>query len=362
MMSSMFTLGKRYPFVYKMKTINHHYETVKSELLAEPRTWLITGVAGFIGSNILRTLLLLNQRVIGLDNLSTGRIENLDIVKARVLSSQWRGFQFIEGDIRNRLTSEASVRGVNYVLHQAALGSVPRSLKDPINTNESNVQGFLNILEASRLANVSRFIYASSSAVYGDWPEVEKIESKLGNPVSPYGLTKLINEKYASLYELNYKFLTTGLRYFNVYGENQSYDGEYSAVIPRWIRAGLTGKDVEIFGDGDTSRDFCHVENVIQANILAACQKNVIRSNIYNIAVGDSITLNRLIKILDRTMNELGLIFRSEIVRKDFRQGDIRQSKANINKARDELKYHPTHTLEQQLIDVVKWYKRNYNE
>ena len=246
------------------------YEKVKKNLLSEPKTWLVTGVAGFIGSNLLETLLLLNQKVVGLDNFATGFQHNLDEVQSLVSSDQWQGFNFIEGDIRNLEDCQAACDNVDYVLHQAALGSVPRSLADPISTNDTNITGFLNMLVAARDAQVASFTYAASSSTYGDHPALPKVEDAIGNPLSPYAVTKYVNELYADVFARSYGFNTIGLRYFNIFGRRQTPDGAYAAVIPKWTAAMIKGDDVFINGDGDTSRDFNFIENAVQANILAA--------------------------------------------------------------------------------------------
>ncbi len=249
------------------------FDTVKNELSSSPRKWLVTGCAGFIGSNLLESLLKLGQTVVGLDNFATGYQRNLDEVRGSVTPEQWARFTFIEGDIRDLEACRRAVQGVDFVLHQAALGSVPRSLNDPITTNEVNIGGFLNMLVAARDAEVKSFVYAASSSTYGDHPALPKVEENIGNPLSPYAVTKYVNELYADVFARSYGFEAVGLRYFNVFGKRQDPDGAYAAVIPKWTAAMIQGKDVTINGDGETSRDFCFVDNAVQANILAAMRR-----------------------------------------------------------------------------------------
>jgi len=271
------------------------YETLKTTLMAEPKTWLITGVAGFIGSNLLETLLKLNQRVVGLDNFSTGYQHNLDEVQKSVSPRQWKRFQLIEGDIRNIDDCQNACNEVNYVLHQAALGSVPRSINDPITTNQNNIDGFLNMLVAARDANVDSFVYAASSSTYGDHLDLPKVEDKIGKPLSPYAVTKVVNELYADVFAKTYGFKTIGLRYFNIFGRRQDPNGAYAAVIPKWTAAMIENEPVYINGDGETSRDFCYIDNAVQANLLAATTDNDDATNqVYNVAVGDRTSLNQL--------------------------------------------------------------------
>jgi len=263
------------------------YEETKQELLGAPKVWLITGVAGFIGSNLLETLLKLNQKVVGLDNFATGHQHNLDEVMSEVTSDQWTNFTFKQGDIRNEEDCANAVGGVDYVLHQAALGSVPRSINDPATTNATNISGFLNMLVAARDENVSSFTYAASSSTYGDHPALPKLEENIGNPLSPYAVTKYVNELYADVFARTYGFKTIGLRYFNVFGKRQDPDGAYAAVIPKWTASLIKSEDIFINGDGETSRDFCFIENTVQMNILAATAKEESKNEIYNVAVGD---------------------------------------------------------------------------
>jgi UDP-N-acetylglucosamine 4-epimerase len=376
------------------------YDLLKTNLLNETKTWLITGVAGFIGSNLLETLLKLNQRVVGLDNFSTGHQRNLDEVQALVSSQQWLNFQFIEGDIRSMQDCKCAMLfthqlpkvshnkvakttyQVDYVLHQAALGSVPRSLEDPVTTNQSNIDGFLNMLVAARDAQVKRFVYAASSSTYGDHPDLPKVEGKIGKPLSPYAVTKLVNELYADVFARAYGFKTIGLRYFNVFGPRQDPNGAYAAVIPKWISALIQNQTIYINGDGETSRDFCFVNNVVHANLLAASvsesEFGVIKNSgihltyeealrttmmpspvnqVYNIAVGDSTTLNKLYEQL--YFNLLPHYPHLENVRPvyvDFREGDVRHSLADISKASLLLKYQPTYRIDEGLKLAMGWY------
>jgi len=284
------------------------YEQIKTELQASPKTWLVTGVAGFIGSNLLEHLLKLNQTVIGLDNFATGHQHNLDEVQSLVTAEQWAKFTFIEGDIRNYKDCESALdHKVDYVLHQAALGSVPRSIADPLTTNAANITGFLNMLQAAKEANVKSFTYAASSSTYGDHPALPKVEEKIGNPLSPYAVTKYVNELYAGVYARTYGFKTIGLRYFNVFGQRQDPNGAYAAVIPKWTAAMIQGEDVFINGDGETSRDFCFIENTVQMNILAATAPDEAKDQVYNVAVGDRTTLNDLYKAIQSALSQANI-------------------------------------------------------
>ena len=334
------------------------FELLKRQLRAEPQTWLVTGVAGFIGSNLLEALLKLNQRVVGLDNFSTGHQRNLDEVQTLVTTEQWKEFNFIQGDVRNIDDCNRASAGVNYVLHQAALGSVPRSIEDPISTNQSNIDGFLNMLVAARDAKVKRFVYAASSSTYGDHPELPKVEEKIGKPLSPYALTKLVNELYADVFARSYGFKTIGLRYFNIFGRRQDPNGAYAAVIPKWIAAMIKNESVYINGDGETSRDFCYIDNAVQANLLAAtATPEGVTNQIYNVAVGESTSLNQLYvhlhEILSRRFVEPK---ESRPVYRDFRSGDVRHSLANIGKGKKLLGYEPTHSIIEGLDEVMPWY------
>ena len=315
------------------------YEQIQQELLESPKTWLVTGVAGFIGSNLLEKLLKLNQTVVGLDNFATGHQHNLDEVKGIVSEAQWDRFTFIEGDIRDPKACQQAVKGVDYVLHQAALGSVPRSIADPLTTNAANITGFLNMLDAARQEEVKSFTYAASSSTYGDHPALPKVEENIGNPLSPYAVTKYVNELYAGVYARTYGFKTIGLRYFNVFGRRQDPNGAYAAVIPKWTAAMINGEDVFINGDGETSRDFCYIDNVVQMNLLAATAQDEAKGEVYNVAVGDRTTLNDLFYAIKNALNENGVEVSAEPVYREFRAGDVRHSQAEVTKAKDILGY-----------------------
>jgi len=332
------------------------YIKIKEQLQASPKTWLITGVAGFIGSNLLETLLTLNQTVIGLDNFATGHQHNLDEVKAEVTGQQWAQFKFIEGDIRNIDDCQQAVSGVDYVLHQAALGSVPRSINDPATTNAVNISGFLNMLIAARDEKVTSFTYAASSSTYGDHPALPKIEENIGSPLSPYAVTKYVNELYADVFARTYNFKTIGLRYFNVFGKRQDPDGAYAAVIPKWTAAMINGEQVFINGDGETSRDFCFIENTVQMNILAATAENDVKNEVYNVAVGDRTTLNDLFSALKVALNENGITVNLEPIFRDFRAGDVRHSQADVSKAVKALDYAPEFKILRGLQKAMPWY------
>ena len=324
-------------------------------------TWLVTGAAGFIGSNLLEALLQLDQRVIGLDNFSTGKRQNLEQVKALVSPAQWGCFRFLEGDVGDLAKCQEACAGVDFVLHQAALGSVPFSIANPLKSHHSNVTGSLNMLVAARDAKVNRFVYASSSAIYGDDPGLPKVEAKVGKPLSPYAATKAINEVYAGTFETAYGLPSIGLRYFNVFGCRQDPDGAYAAVIPKWIASLLKREVVYINGDGETSRDFCYVANVVQANLLAATTRNADAANqVYNIALGERTTLNQLFQLLQRALCPHGdALPEQKPAYRDFRVGDVRHSLADISKAQRLLGYAPTHRIEQGLELAMGWYRRN---
>lgn len=333
------------------------YQTVCEQLQQVPKTWLITGVAGFIGSNLLETLLKLNQKVVGLDNFATGHQHNLDEVKSLVTPEQWANFKFYEGDIRNFEDCQKACASVDYVLHQAALGSVPRSIADPITTNAANITGFLNMLTAARDAKVISFTYAASSSTYGDHPALPKVEDNIGKPLSPYAVTKYVNELYAEVFARTYGFKTIGLRYFNVFGKRQDPNGAYAAVIPKWTAAMIAGDDVFINGDGETSRDFCFIENTVQANILAATTQNdEAKNQVYNVAVGDRTTLNDLFNAIKAALNENGVIYTKEPVYREFRAGDVRHSQASIEKIKNLLGYTATHKINEGIALTVKCY------
>ncbi len=333
------------------------YDTVKEQLLLQPKTWLVTGVAGFIGSNLLETLLKLNQRVVGLDNFATGFQKNLDEVQTLVTSDQWKNFRFIEGDIRKLADCQQACAGVDYVLQQAALGSVPRSINDPIATNDTNISGFLNMLVAARDANVSSFTYAASSSTYGDHPALPKVEHTIGKPLSPYAVTKVVNELYADVFAKTYGFQTIGLRYFNVFGRRQNPNGAYAAVIPKWAGSMIQGEDIFINGDGETSRDFCYVDNAVQANILAATTPTPEAKNqVYNVAVGDRTTLNNLFASIKQALSDLSISYALPAQYRDFRAGDVQHSLADISKASTLLQYQPTHRIQAGLQTAMVWY------
>jgi len=335
------------------------YEHVQAALRNAPKTWLITGVAGFIGSNLLETLLRLDQRVVGLDNFATGHQRNLDEVQRLVSPEQWGRFRFLEGDIRKLDDCRIACQGIDYLLHQAALGSVPRSLKDPITSNATNVDGFLNMLVAARDAEVKSFVYAASSSTYGDHPGLPKIEDVIGKPLSPYAVTKYVNELYADVFARSYGFTTIGLRYFNVFGKRQDPNGSYAAVIPKWTAAMIAGEDVFINGDGETSRDFCFVDNAVQANLLAATATvETARNQVYNVAVGDRTTLNQLFEALRKTLAANAVCYRKNAVRRDFRAGDVRHSQADTSKACRLLGYTPTHDIHAGIEVAMPWYIR----
>lgn len=332
------------------------YDEVCEQLRVAPKTWLVTGVAGFIGSNLLEHLLKLGQRVVGLDNFATGHRHNLDEVKRMVTAEQWSGFNFIEGDIRNLQNCRDACAGVDYVLHQAALGSVPRSLNDPIATNETNISGFLNMLVAARDAAVKSFTYAASSSTYGDHPALPKVEENIGKPLSPYAVTKYVNELYAEVFARSYGFECIGLRYFNVFGKRQDPNGAYAAVVPKWAAAMLKNEDVYINGDGETSRDFCFIENAVQANLLAATAEAVARNEVYNVAVGDRTTLNDLFRALQAALLDCGVSYTRSPIYRDFRAGDVRHSQADIAKAARLLGYQPAFTIKSGIAKAMPWY------
>jgi UDP-N-acetylglucosamine 4-epimerase len=334
------------------------YEKLLAALKSEPCTWLITGVAGFIGSNLLEALIELNQRVVGLDNFSTGSRKNLDEVRALEPTKAWARFRFIEGDLSDLFKCRQACEGVDYVLHQAALGSVPRSMADPLASHQSNVNGFLNMLIAARDAKVRRFVYASSSAVYGDHPDLPKAEDKIGRPLSPYAATKLMNEVYAGVFARAYDLPCIGLRYFNVFGPRQDPDGTYAAVIPKWIAALLRQQPVHINGDGETSRDFCYVGNVVEANLLAAItRKPEALNQVYNVGVGERTTLNELFQSMLQLLRRRDPSLPEQIpVYREFRPGDVRHSLADITKAHQLLGYSPVHRISGALDLAMDWY------
>ena len=345
------------------------YEEILQDLKNHPRTWAITGVAGFIGSNLLEALLRLNQRVVGIDNFLTGHQFNLNEVQSLVSEEQWARFQFLEGDICNiedcgrlfNLLREDDKNQVDYVLHHAALGSVPRSIEDPITTNKNNIDGFLNILVSARDAKVKKFIYAASSSTYGDHPTLPKTEDRIGRPLSPYAVTKYVNELYADVFSRVYGINTIGLRYFNVFGPRQDPGGAYAAVIPKWIAGMLIGEELYINGTGEISRDFCYVDNAIQMNLLAALNSNSLNEGqIFNVAVGERTTLNNLFTII----REMLLKYEPNLadctpVYREGRAGDIHHSLADISKGRNLLGYCPKFNVSAGLDEAVNWYVRN---
>jgi UDP-N-acetylglucosamine 4-epimerase len=337
------------------------YNEIKQNLIDSPKTWLITGVAGFIGSNLLEHLLKLNQTVIGLDNFATGYKHNLDEVQGLVSEKQWQSFTFVESDIRNYEDCEAALankgQGVNYVLHQAALGSVPRSIANPLKTNASNITGFLNMLQASKVAKVKSFTYAASSSTYGDHPALPKVEENIGSPLSPYAVTKYVNELYAGVYATTYGFKAIGLRYFNVFGQRQDPNGAYAAVIPKWTADMIQGNDIFINGDGETSRDFCFIENTVQMNILAATSNDNAKAQVYNVAVGDRTTLNTLYSSIQKSLFNIHITNKNKAIYRDFRPGDVRHSQADISKDKKLLGYEPEFNIQQGLDKAMSWYR-----
>lgn len=338
------------------------YEEIKTELQVSPKTWLVTGVAGFIGSNLLETLLLLNQKVVGLDNFATGHQYNLDEVQWLVSEEQWQNFSFMEGDIRDYSTCVNAVYNVDYILHQAALGSVPRSIANPILTNSANITGFLNILTAAKEEKVTSFTYAASSSTYGDHPALPKIEHNIGNPLSPYAVTKYVNELYAGVFAKTYNFNTIGLRYFNVFGKRQDPKGAYAAVIPKWAASMINDEDLYINGDGETSRDFCFIENTVQMNILAATAQDDAKNEVYNVAVGDRTTLNDLFKAIKAALTDNQMEISSKPIYRDFRAGDVRHSQADISKAEGVLHYSSEFNISEGIGKAMPWYIKFLNK
>jgi|TARA_B110000240_G_C13442332_1_gene428716 UDP-N-acetylglucosamine 4-epimerase len=338
--------------------MNNSYLDTQALLMKQPARWLITGVAGFIGSNLLEKLLTLDQEVIGIDNFATGHNKNLQEIETAVSKKQWSKFKFLEGDICDVNICQQACSNVDHVLHQAALGSVPRSIKDPIATNNVNISGFLNMLIASNEANVRSFTYAASSSSYGDHPALPKVENIIGKPMSPYAVTKYVNELYASVFYSNYGFNSIGLRYFNVFGKRQDPNGPYAAVIPKWVFAMKNNKEIFINGDGETSRDFCHIDNAVQANILAATSAAQAKNQVFNIAVGDRTSLNDLFSFIKMTLRLSNIDYDRDPIYRDFRQGDVLHSQADINKAKDLLGYRPNHSVESGLLEMMPWFAR----
>jgi UDP-N-acetylglucosamine 4-epimerase len=337
------------------------YDEVQQQLRARPRRWLVTGVAGFIGSSLLESLLELDQSVTGLDNFSTGHRANLEEVRAKVGRDRFSRFRLVEGDVAAADVCGEAVSGVDLVLHQAALGSVPRSIEAPLESNAANVTGHLALLEAARRAGIRRFVYASSSSVYGDSPALPKLEPDLGRPLSPYAVTKLANELYATVYGQLHGMETAGLRYFNVFGPRQDPEGPYAAVIPKWVAAMIRGERVLIHGTGATSRDFCHVANVVQANLLAATvESREALNQAYNVAAGRRTTLEELFGLLrERLVARHPRLRDLQPEHGPFRAGDVLHSLADIGKARRLLSYEPTHSIERGLDESLDWYERN---
>lgn len=334
------------------------YEALEKELLGRSFRWLVTGAAGFIGSHLVERLLVLGQEVVGLDNFATGFRANLEQVRAKVTEQQWRRFSFLEADICDLVACHKACQDIDYVLHQAALGSVPRSVADPLRTHHANVDGFLNMLVASRDASVKRFVYAASSSTYGDHPGLPKVEDLIGKPLSPYAVTKYVNELYADVFSRTYGIDCIGLRYFNVFGPRQDPKGAYAAVIPRWFEQLCQGVAPQINGDGETSRDFCFIDNTVQANLLAATSKNPdARNLVYNVAVGGRTSLNALFHSIRALLSGVNAqISNIEPVYGDFREGDVRHSQADISRARELLGYQPTHSVDQGLAVTCEWF------
>jgi UDP-N-acetylglucosamine 4-epimerase len=332
------------------------YNEIKLQLQTAPKKWLVTGVAGFIGSNILEKLLKLDQTVTGLDNFATGHQHNFDEVQSEVSAEQWARFTFIKGDIRNFDDCQKAVSGVDYILHQAALGSVPRSIADPILTNSANITGFVNMLTAAKEEKVSTFVYAASSSTYGDHPALPKVEENIGKPLSPYAVTKYVNELYADVFNRTYGLNATGLRYFNVFGKRQDPDGAYAAVIPKWTAAMINNEDLYINGDGETSRDFCFVENAVQANILAATADDAGKNQVYNVALGDRTSLNTLFDSLKIALKANSVNYDKSAIYQDFRAGDVLHSQADISKAKNLLGFEPEFKIQQGIDKAMPWY------
>jgi UDP-N-acetylglucosamine/UDP-N-acetylgalactosamine 4-epimerase len=328
---------------------------ILQHLQQAPKRWLITGCAGFIGSNLLETLLKANQLVVGLDNFATGHQRNLDEVQQLVSPAQWANFRFINADIRNLTDCQQACTSIDYVLHQAALGSVPRSISDPITSNDTNISGFLNMLVSARDAGVKRFVYAASSSTYGDHPALPKVEDIIGKPLSPYAITKYVNELYADVFSRSYGFHSIGLRYFNVFGPRQDPDGAYAAVIPKWTAAMIDDQPVVINGDGETSRDFCFVANAVQANLRAALA-DIEHSEVFNVALGDRTTLDELFDALVHSLAQHNIHYKQPAKYADFRFGDVRHSQADISKAKTMLGYAPVFRLRDGLKLAMPWY------
>ena len=336
------------------------YSDLTKSMTAQPSRWLITGVAGFIGSNLLEHLLKLGQTVVGLDNFLTGYQKNLDMVRDIVGPEAWSRFSFIEGDIRDIDTCHAACKGVQHVLHEAALGSVPRSIDDPLLSNSCNITGYLHMLVAARDAGVKSFVYAASSSTYGDSPELPKVEDKIGSPLSPYAVTKYVDELYADVFNRCYGFSSVGLRYFNVFGQRQDPYGAYAAVIPQWFASLIKQETVFVNGDGETSRDFCYIDNVVQANLLASFAQGDATNKIYNVAFGQRTTLNELFDLIkEEVARHKPEVMSAECVHRDFRAGDVRHSLADISRAEKLLGYGPQFDVRQGLRLAGDWYAAN---
>jgi UDP-N-acetylglucosamine/UDP-N-acetylgalactosamine 4-epimerase len=341
-----------------MSEIMNIYSQTQTALKDSPKTWLVTGVAGFIGSNLLETLLNLNQNVVGLDNFSTGHQKNLDEVKAQVDDTLWANFRFIKGDIRDVAICKQACEGCEFVLHEAALGSVPRSIEDPALTNENNITGFLNMLIAARDSGVKRFVYAASSSTYGDHPGLPKVEDRIGRPLSPYAVTKYVNELYADVFARTYGIDVIGLRYFNIFGRRQDPNGAYAAVMPKWFAGLLQNEEIFINGTGETSRDFCYIDNCVQANILAATASNEEASNkVYNVAFGEQTDLNELYALIrEQVATAIPEVADKKATYRDFRVGDVMHSLADISRARELLGYAPQYSVKKGLLEAARWY------
>lgn len=344
----------------------NNYEKLQEHLKQNQYTWLVTGVAGFIGSNLLEKLLVLNQKVIGLDNFETGYQRNIDqamedarqVLAATNSQLLTENFHFIKGDICSLADCHQACDGVDFVLHQAALGSVPRSIEDPIKTNQANIDGFLNMLVAARDASVKQFVYAASSSTYGDHPDLPKVEDEIGNPLSPYAVTKVVNELYSSVFARTYGFKCIGLRYFNIFGKRQDPDGAYAAVIPKWVSSLLKEQEVFINGDGETSRDFCYVDNAVQMNLLAAMtDSEEAIDQVYNVALNQRTSLNQLYQMIrERLSQRQENLKEQEPTYRDFRAGDVLHSLADISKAQKLLGYQPSHKITEGLDEAMDWY------
>lgn len=334
------------------------YEALQTDLQSQPKRWLVTGAAGFIGSHLVETLLKLNQEVVCFDNYSTGHQSNLDEVQNSLPGIDPSRLQIIDGDLADYEACLEATKGADLILHQGALGSVPRSIEDPITSHRSNTTGTLNLFTAAKEAGIKRIVYASSSSVYGDEPGLPKVEEKTGNLLSPYAATKAVAEEYANAFSRAYGMEFAGLRYFNVFGPRQDPNGPYAAVIPIWVKAMIKGDPVTIYGDGETSRDFTYVANVVQANLLAATVPELADpSRVFNCAIGGQTSLNELFEEVRKALS----VIRPDLeiddpVYGDFRPGDIRHSLADFSRAKDELGFTPSHGLEDGLALAMQWY------